>query len=102
MPVKVKVTKRGESKAVYEIEGEDHTLGNLLEKTLLADPRVDFASYENPHPLENKIVLTVVTRGDASPDEVVRDALSKIIEESRRFRRELEEALRAVGREIEA
>ena len=35
----------------------DHTLGNLLSEGLQNHPNVDFAGYNMPHPLDNKIVL---------------------------------------------
>lgn len=102
MTVEIRAIKQEKSKAVYEILGEDHTLGNLLEKTLLSDERVTFASYENPHPLQNKIVLTVVVKEGFDPTEAIKDALKKIMAEAAAFREELIEALREHGREFEA
>ena len=41
---------------------EDHTLGNIIRMSLLADGRVLFAGYRMPHPLENRMVIKVKTR----------------------------------------
>mmetsp|Transcript_12812 Transcript_12812/g.32444 ORF Transcript_12812/g.32444 Transcript_12812/m.32444 type:complete len:165 (-) Transcript_12812:283-777(-) len=51
---------------VFKIEREDHTLGNLLRMQLLRDPRVFFAGYKAPHPLEYHILIRVQTRPDPS------------------------------------
>jgi DNA-directed RNA polymerase II subunit RPB11 len=39
------------------LKEEDHTVGNLIRTSLINDPRVQFAGYSNPHPLENKIII---------------------------------------------
>ncbi|MEB2836547.1 MAG: RNA polymerase [Desulfurococcales archaeon] len=96
----VRILERSDNKAVYEIEGEDHTLGNLLEKLLVGDDRVSFASYENPHPLENKIVVTIVTKGEP-PDKLLREALERIIEMAREFREDYLKALERAGIRLE-
>lgn len=45
--------------AIYTINKEDHTLGNMIRLQLLKDPNVMFAGYKNPHPLEHKVVLRI-------------------------------------------
>ncbi len=100
MSVVVRVLERSDNKAVYEVEGEDHTLGNLLEKLLLSDDRVSFASYENPHPLENKIVITIVTKGEP-PDKLLKEALERVIEMTRGFREDYLKALERAGIRLE-
>lgn len=45
--------------AIYTINKEDHTLGNMIRMQLLKDPNVMFAGYKNPHPLEHKVVLRI-------------------------------------------
>ena len=100
MSVVIRVLERGDNKAVYEIEGEDHTLGNLLEKLLVSDDRVSFASYENPHPLENKIVITIVTKGEP-PDKLLGEALKRVIDMARQFREDYLKALERAGIRLE-
>ena len=41
---------------------QDHTLGGMLTAQLLRDPRVLFAGYKVPHPLENNFVLKIQVR----------------------------------------
>lgn len=41
---------------------EDHTLGNPLRMSLLADGRVLFAGYRMPHPLENRMIIRIKVR----------------------------------------
>lgn len=38
---------------------EDHTMGNMLRYSLLRDPRVLFAGYRMPHPLEYRTLVRV-------------------------------------------
>lgn len=47
--------------ATFTIAKEDHTLGNLLATQLLHDPKVLYAGYKVPHPLENHIELKIQT-----------------------------------------
>lgn len=57
----------------YEIEimNESHTLGNLIQNyCLILNPEnLNFISYKNPHPLENKIVFKISTKNN-SKDEI--------------------------------
>ena len=41
------------------VQGQDHTLGNVVRYKLLKDTRVRFAGYKKPHPLEERIELRV-------------------------------------------
>jgi DNA-directed RNA polymerase subunit L len=101
MSIEIKVKKKEKNKIIYEILGEDHTLGNLLEKILINKDGVSYASYENPHPLENKIVLTIVTKDGVNPESVLREALKEIIELSRDFRERYRKALEEAGISLE-
>jgi DNA-directed RNA polymerase subunit L len=42
-----------------QIEGEGHSLLNLLQKTLLEDDTVEMAGYDVPHPLIDRAILYV-------------------------------------------
>ena len=39
--------------ANFQINKEDHTIGNLLKADLVRNKRVVFAAYQHPHPLQN-------------------------------------------------
>ena len=69
-----------------EIEGEDHTLGNLLAKTLLKEEGVTYAGYRIEHPLRPRLIIEVTTNGSLSPVEAVRRAVAKILEINKEFR----------------
>mmetsp|Transcript_18435 Transcript_18435/g.32044 ORF Transcript_18435/g.32044 Transcript_18435/m.32044 type:complete len:124 (-) Transcript_18435:137-508(-) len=43
---------------------EDHTLGNVLRHYLTKNPETEFAGYNVPHPLINKMSLRVQTTSD--------------------------------------
>jgi DNA-directed RNA polymerase subunit L len=101
MSIEIKIKKKEKNKIIYEILGEDHTLGNLLEKILIKKDGVSYASYENPHPLENKIILTIVTKDDANPEKLLKEALKEVIELSRDFRERYREALKEAGISLE-
>ncbi|XP_006818068.1 DNA-directed RNA polymerase II subunit RPB11-a [Saccoglossus kowalevskii] len=67
--------------AMFTVNKEDHTLGNLLRSQLLKDPQVLFAGYKVPHPLEFKFVLRVQTTPDYSPQEAFTNAITDLISE---------------------
>ena len=58
-----KITREQDTKvpnaAIFTLNKEDHTLGNMIRHQLLKDPNVLFAGYKNPHPLEHKVVIRV-------------------------------------------
>jgi DNA-directed RNA polymerase II subunit RPB11 len=55
------------SAANFQINKEDHTIGNLLKADLVRNKRVIFAAYQHPHPLQNYINLKVQTDGSKTP-----------------------------------
>ncbi|XP_070572433.1 DNA-directed RNA polymerase II subunit RPB11-a [Ptychodera flava] len=80
---KIQVTKdtKVPNAAMFTVNKEDHTLGNLLRSQLLKDPQVLFAGYKVPHPLEHKFVLRVQTTPDYSPQEAFTNAITDLISE---------------------
>lgn len=54
---------------------EDHTLGNIIRMSLLADGRVLFAGYRMPHPLENRMLIKIKTRPGYKPVSVLLEHL---------------------------
>lgn len=64
--------------AIFTVNKEDHTLGNLIRHQLLKDPNVIFAGYKVPHPLEHKFILRVQTTGDYTPQDALKNALSDL------------------------
>ncbi len=55
-----------------------HTIGNILQKNLLNDPCVIFAGYTKNHPLENQMIVTLIT-SEKSPREVMNGTIVNIL-----------------------
>lgn len=92
--MQLKILDRKSNEIVVEINGEGHTLCNLLESVLLEDEYVEFAGYTIPHPLVGKPTLRVRTKGNKEPKEALQEALIKIIKRGRELREELEKAFK--------
>merc|ERR1712227_520747 len=67
--------------ALFTLNREDHTLGNILKTQLLRDPKVLFAGYKNPHPLENRVIIRVQTTPDYTPQEAFTNAITDLLSE---------------------
>ncbi len=93
--------KKGDREYVFIIEGEDHTIGSLLQLYLSRDERVEAAYYRLIHPLEDKIEVYIRLARDDDPYKVLRDTVEKIIETSREMEELLREAFREAGIEVE-
>ena len=65
-----------------EVDGESHTLGNLLQAYLSLDNRVQFVAYKNPHPLINKIELKlkIVNHEMTLLNEIIKKTVDDLIE----------------------
>ena len=77
--MQIKVLNRTHNELKFEIEGETHTLCNLLEKVLLEDETVDMAAYNVPHPLTPNAVIYIRTKGRRRPETALREAAKKIL-----------------------
>ena len=76
--MKITILKRKSNELKLEIEGEGHTLCNLLQKALLEDDRIEMAAYDIPHPLFSNSTVYVRTRGRRRPETALRNAVEKI------------------------
>ncbi|KAL2419659.1 hypothetical protein ABEF95_001463 [Exophiala dermatitidis] len=65
--------------ASFQIEKEDHTLGNALRYFVTKNPDVEFCGYTIPHPSETKMHLRIQTWEDTKTTAV--DALRKGLED---------------------
>ncbi|MFN4046536.1 MAG: RpoL/Rpb11 RNA polymerase subunit family protein [Acidilobaceae archaeon] len=100
---KVKLQSLGGGRYELTIYGEDHTIGNLLAKTLLSMDEVEFAYYEKPHHLEDRIVVFINLKDpEADPVNVLAKALDKILRVNSKFRKLYVEALKAKGLTVES
>jgi len=80
--------------AIFTINKEDHTLGNLVRQQLLKDPQVLFAGYKVPHPLESKIQIRIQTTPDYSPQEALTNSITDLISEFSLLEERFKEAIR--------
>lgn len=92
--MKVNVLKKTSDELKIEVEGAGHTLCNLIQKKLLEEENVDLAGYDVPHPLTSSTVIYVRTKGNAKPEQVLRNALEKARDMNKEFSKEFEKALK--------
>jgi len=77
-----------------EVQGETHTLLNLLQKTLLNNKNVEIAGYTIPHRLVDKAIFYVRTKGEEEPVHAVLKASEEIKAEAEDFKKALENSFR--------
>lgn len=85
--------------ATAKILKEDHTLGNLLRYQLLKNPKVLFAGYQLPHPLQYEVHIKVQTTPDYSPSEAISDALEQCMVEFQKLHETFELQFNTFGGE---
>ena len=76
----------------FEIGGEGHSFPNLLRKTLLEEPSVEFAGYNIEHPLLASPIVTLKTKRRQS-NVVLREALEKMLARTEEFRKKFKQAV---------
>ena len=94
--MKAKILKKTSSELKIEVEGVGHTICNLLQKRLLEDENVDLAGYDIPHPLASNSVIYIRTKGNAKPEEALRNAVKKAREMNKEFSKELKKAVKKI------
>ena len=92
--MKNKVLKRESNELKIEVEGEGHTLCNVLQKTLLEDNTIEMAGYNVPHPLVDSAIVYVHTKGKRKPEAAVKEAAKKILSRNKEFRKVFKKALK--------
>jgi len=95
--VNVQVERIGDKEYNILIEGEDHTLGSLLEKYLDEDPRVSTVYYRKRHPAEDVIIVYINLAEDVDPVALLLEALDRIIADAREAEKKLLEAYKEYG-----
>jgi DNA-directed RNA polymerase II subunit RPB11 len=64
---------------IFKVNKEDHTLGNLMQTTLVRFNYVLFAGYIVEHPNEPYFKLRIQTDGTVTPEDALINAASKNI-----------------------
>lgn len=72
--MEVKVKKESKDKLTVEIQGDRHTLSNLLRDELWNDPTVTLAAYEKKHPYLGNPKIIVKAK---DPMKSLKDALKR-------------------------
>ena len=93
--MKLKVLRRAAQELKLEIEGEGHTLCNLLESVLLEDKDVEFAGYDVPHPLISNTIFFIRTKKGKKPEDALVEAIEKIRLMGQEFSEAIKSALEA-------
>ncbi|AFZ70880.1 DNA-directed RNA polymerase, subunit L [Caldisphaera lagunensis DSM 15908] len=97
----IKITKTDQGIYKVEIEGEDHTIGNLLSTVLQTLKGVNIAYYEVPHPLENRLIIYMDLDENIDPKDKLIEALQKIKEMNEEFKKKYIEKIKEMNINIE-
>lgn len=92
--MKVEVLKKTSNELKIEIEGEGHSLCNVLQKFLVEDDTVDMAGYTVPHPLLPHAIVYVRTKKKRKPEAAIKDAVKKIRAQNKEFKTSFDDALK--------
>lgn len=92
--MEIKILKKTANELKIEIEGEGHTFGNVLQKALLEDDKIDMSGYNVKHPLISNPTMYLRTKEKRKPEAALRDAAEKVGERSKEFRKSFKKALK--------
>eukprot|EP00850_Spirogloea_muscicola_P000171 SM000001S04573 [mRNA] locus=s1:1008825:1010131:+ [translate_table: standard] len=67
--------------AMFVLQREDHTVGNLIRMQLHRDPAVLFAAYQVPHPHSYNINMKIQTTSQSSPTQAYTQAIDDLQKE---------------------
>jgi DNA-directed RNA polymerase subunit L len=85
--VKIEVITNEKSNLEFFIEGERHTLPNLLKEKLGQNTDVEFVAYRLEHPLDKKSRFVVKAKGNAKKavEEAIKELQTDISEFKKAF-----------------
>ena len=92
--MKIQVLKRKSNELKIEVEEEGHTFCNVLQKALLEDDTIEMAGYDVPHPLVDSAIVYIRTKGKRKPEAALREAIKKILQRNKEFRKAFTKALK--------
>ncbi len=91
--MEIEVVKKEKNDLTLRIEGETHTLMNLLCSELYADDSVKVASYTLEHPLTRVVLFHLKTAGK-SPEKALSSATDRIVEKLEELKKEFQTKLK--------
>ena len=85
--MKLEVIKNEKSELEFIVEGERHTIPNLLREKLSQNSDVEFVAYKLEHPLDQKAVFVLKTKTSAKKvlDDTIKDIQKDIGEFKKGF-----------------
>ncbi len=89
----IKLRRVDERVLEIELEGEDHTIANLIAKYAVRQAHVKYAAYNIPHPLVSNPIVVITTDGERKPIEVLEAVLKDILKDVDKLARTVKEAL---------
>lgn len=89
----MKIIRKTDTEIVIQITGEDDTLGNLISKEAMKHPKVIYATYRIPHPLQNKLELIIRAEEGSNIGQVLVEIVDRIKIDLEEFRKEVEEKI---------
>jgi DNA-directed RNA polymerase subunit L len=87
--MKIEVITNEKNHLEFYVEGERHTLPNLLKEKIASSEGVEFCAYRLDHPLDKKARFVVKTNGK-NPKKVLEDAIKQAKEELGEFKKEFD------------
>ncbi|HIP65912.1 MAG TPA: DNA-directed RNA polymerase subunit L [Pyrodictium sp.] len=94
---RLKIKKVDEKSVEIELEGEDHSMANLIAKYALRNPHTKFAAYNVPHPLIANPIIQIVTDGTIHPLDLLEQVLKEILADIEKFKESVEKAFNEVS-----
>ena len=92
--MELELVEKGEGALMMKVRGEDHTLCNLLRKTLISDKYVVAASYVIEHPLTEPPKFYVETKKGKTPERALMDAAGQLVEQLKELQKQLQQELK--------
>ncbi len=92
--MELELVEKGDGVLLLKVREEDHTLCNLLRKTLLNDKYVVAASYAIEHPLTDPPKFYVKTKKGKTPERALMDAAGQLAEQFKELQKQLQRELK--------
>ncbi len=91
--MKIEVIKNEKNHVEFLLDGERHTIPNLLKQKLLENKDVEFVSYILDHPMDEKSRFVLKT-GGKSPKKILEDTAKEIEAELDDFSKKVKKSLK--------
>ncbi len=94
--MKIILISEKDSELKLEVQGEGHTLLNLLQQILMNYKNVESVGYDVPHRLVDSAVFHIKTKGKDNPVSTIIKASKEIKESAEEFEIALENACKSI------